>query len=176
MEFTIEKAKPKDAQNVRKLWLQLLKVYPNSFRTTFTEAKKTTVLTQKELISKTNLQKNSIMLLAETKKEIIGMITCLGGNLIKTKHIGTIVGFGVLPEFTKSGVGTALMNKLVNWAKKESLIERLEVSLYSDNYKVLKLYKKLGFVQEGLQKKASKGKNKNYQDIINLSLFLPKNE
>lgn len=171
MAFIIREAKLKDAQGVLKLRLKLLKAFPNAFRTTFVEGKKKTVNEQRKLIKSLVFRDNSTMLLAEIKGSLVGMVSCLGGNHNKTQHLGTVVGLGVLPKFCGNGIGRALMEKLIHWAEKGSPIERLEVNVYSDNIKAVKLYKRLGFITEGLQKKASKREDGTYQDIVNLVLF-----
>jgi ribosomal-protein-alanine N-acetyltransferase len=55
-----------------------------------------------------------------------------------------VLTVGVLPEHRKSGIGTAFMEKLENWASdKESNAMMLEVGV--DNANAIALYKSLGY-------------------------------
>jgi len=62
-----------------------------------------------------------------------------------------VLTVGVLPEHRKSGIGTAFMEQLENWASdKESNAMMLEVGV--DNSGAIALYKSLGYVQISLRK------------------------
>jgi ribosomal-protein-alanine N-acetyltransferase len=62
-----------------------------------------------------------------------------------------VLTVGVLPEHRKSGIGTAFMEQLENWASdKESNAMMLEVGV--DNSSAIALYKSLGYVQISLRK------------------------
>jgi len=57
-----------------------------------------------------------------------------------------VLTVGVLPEHRKSGIGTAFMEKLENWASdKESNAMMLEVGV--DNSGAIALYESLGYVK-----------------------------
>ena len=62
-----------------------------------------------------------------------------------------VLTVGVLPEHRKSGIGTAFMEQLENWASdKESNAMMLEVGV--ENSGAIALYKSLGYVQISLRK------------------------
>jgi len=174
MKFTIRKAKSKDAQASLELRFQLIEAYPDSFRTTLEEVKKKTIKSQEELIEKSASQKNSLMLLAEIENRLVGMVNCFGEDRFKIRHVGTIGGLGVLPQFCGQDIGAALMKKLIRWAKEKSSIERLQLSVYSDSKRAVKLYRDLGFNEEGVFKKASKKDDGSYQNLINMVMFFSK--
>jgi len=62
------------------------------------------------------------------------------------------IGMGVHDNFTGKGVGSALMQALVDTADNWLDIKRLELTVYTDNTAALALYKKFGFETEGLLK------------------------
>ena len=62
-------------------------------------------------------------------------------------EVGLIVGSG----FRRQGLGEALMNASVAWARLAG-ITKLTLSVFSDNEPAIALYQKLGFVQEGIEK------------------------
>lgn len=71
------------------------------------------------------------------------------GNLKKTKHVGEL-GMGVAKEFRGTGVGSALMDYAVKWAKRKKL-KKIALSVFSTSRVAIRLYEKFGFVREGVR-------------------------
>ena len=94
----------------------------------------------------------SLILVAETDSKFAGFLTAERGFAHRIKHSAYIV-LGVLKEYSNHGVGTHLMEQLLKWAS-ESKIIRLELTVMCHNEKALALYKKMGFVIEGIKKKS----------------------
>jgi RimJ/RimL family protein N-acetyltransferase len=67
-------------------------------------------------------------------------------------HVG-ILGVGLLPEFRGHGNGAALMNAAIEraWAKG---LSRIELTVRADNPRAKRLYERLGFVVEGVNRRA----------------------
>ena len=63
------------------------------------------------------------------------------------------------------GIGKKLMKELIDLSDNWLMLVRLELGVYTDNEKALKLYKSLGFEEEGL-KKYSAIRNGKYVDEI----------
>lgn len=63
-------------------------------------------------------------------------------------HVGTI-GMGVDDSWTGRGVGTALLGALVDLAERWLGLRRLELTVYADNERALRLYARFGFAVEG---------------------------
>lgn len=72
-------------------------------------------------------------------------------NQGRRSHAASI-GMGVHDDFTGKGIGSALMQALVDTADNWLDIKRLELTVYTDNPAALALYRKFGFEQEGLLK------------------------
>ena len=68
------------------------------------------------------------------------------------------------------GYGTICTKFMVDYAFNELNIRKITLSLLSDNIPALSLYKKCGFVQEGLLKN-EQFKNGKYHDIVLMALF-----
>jgi putative acetyltransferase len=66
-------------------------------------------------------------------------------------HVG-ILFIGVHPDFQRRGIGRALMQHLIDHAKKNGL-RRLELYVRSDNHAAQALYRGLGFHHEGTRAK-----------------------
>ena len=69
----------------------------------------------------------------------------------RCSHVG-VLAVGVHPEFQRRGIGRALMQHLIDHAKKHGL-KRLELNVRSDNHAAQALYRELGFRHEGTRAK-----------------------
>ena len=86
-----------------------------------------------------------------------------------THHIASI-GMMVAPEWRNRGVGSALLNQAIRWAR-EMRVEKLALSVYPDNEAGRALYAKFGFAEEGRLSGHSK-KRIGYRDEIVMGLWL----
>lgn len=78
-------------------------------------------------------------------------------------HVGSLV-MGLIPEYRGKGVGTCLVRKCLEHARHRKL-EYVRLQVYASNKAARRLYRKMGFHEEGLLKKARKYKGV-YQDIV----------
>ena len=62
------------------------------------------------------------------------------------------LGMQVQPAWQRQGVGTRLMDALVDYADNWLGLLRLELEVYTDNHKAQALYKRFGFVEEGVRR------------------------
>jgi RimJ/RimL family protein N-acetyltransferase len=69
------------------------------------------------------------------------------------------------------GLGTAMLSKLIDLAKKEGL-HRVGLTVVADNKPAINLYKKFGFKTEGAKKDAYFGEDGKYHDEIMMGLIL----
>jgi len=69
----------------------------------------------------------------------------------KTKHIRDLA-MGVAREHRGMGVGTALMDYAIRWARQRKL-KKIVLSVFSTNRKAIALYEKFGFATEGTRKR-----------------------
>jgi len=77
---------------------------------------------------------------------------------------------GVLKEHRRQGLGTVLMERTIEEAKRKGL-ERIELEVYASNTPAINLYEKWGFAREGVKKKARK-LDGEYDDIIEMAFFI----
>ena len=73
------------------------------------------------------------------------------GGMYTVLDEGYVTNIGVLPEYRKNGIGTKIVNKLIDFSivKQLSFIS-LEVRV--SNVVAINLYKKLGFEEQGKRK------------------------
>ena len=93
---------------------------------------------------------NSNIFIAEINKKIVGHLTIIGGHTKKINHRAHIV-IGILKDFTSKGIGFELFNAMENWRLKTD-INRLELTVMTNNEIGIKLYKKIGFEVEGIKR------------------------
>ena len=81
------------------------------------------------------------------------------------------IGMSVYKEMWGQGVGTALMDALITFAKSTGIIEIIHLEVRSDNTRAIVLYKKMGFHEIGVYPKKMKI-NGQYHDTIYMNLYL----
>lgn len=114
---------------------------------------------------------NSILLIAITPEgEVIGVCGFQGGKRRAVRHQGGI-GISVNIEWRNKGVGTALMQHLIDWAKGTGIITRMELTVMAHNERAIHVYEKLGFKLEGRQR-AALFKDGAYIDVFMMALLL----
>jgi RimJ/RimL family protein N-acetyltransferase len=91
---------------------------------------------------------NSIFLVAETGDEIIATSNCRGGKRKALRHVAHF-GISVARAWRGKGVGNAMMQEVVRWARENPIIHRVELEVYARNLPAIHLYEKYGFQVEG---------------------------
>jgi len=114
------------------------------------------------------LEKGHIHLVAAEGPKIAGWCDITRG-INGEVHVGHL-GMGVLNEFRGQGIGRRLMETAIAQARVLRL-EKIELQVFTANIPAMALYKKLGFVEEGLRKRA-RLVDGVYDDILLLALFL----
>ena len=82
----------------------------------------------------------------------------------RRRHCGGI-GMMVHRDYQGRGVGTKLMEALIGMADNWLMLVRLELDVFADNARAIALYKKFGFVEEGL-KRAEAIRSGEYVDSL----------
>ncbi|MDQ3192818.1 MAG: GNAT family N-acetyltransferase [Bacteroidota bacterium] len=130
-----------------------------------------TIEQERELIQSFIENKNSLFLIAIYNEQIVGNIDLSGSQRKALKHTA-VIGMGMLKEWRNTGLGTALLNCSINWAKQNPLLELLWLQVYANNQAGISLYKKAGFMENGIQKNFFKNQQNIYFDNITMSLEL----
>lgn len=102
---------------------------------------------EKEHIKKVKTSETSNYFVVMKNNKMIGCIGFNGNTARKMKHYGTI-GISVLKEYWGRGVATALLEKLISWAKEKG-IKKINLDVFENNKRAIKLYEKFGFKLEG---------------------------
>jgi putative acetyltransferase len=70
------------------------------------------------------------------------------GAHVRRRHVA-MIGISVRPDAQRQGVGTALMQALCDYADRWAQILRIELGVYTDNERAIRLYRRFGFEIEG---------------------------
>ena len=92
---------------------------------------------------------NGLFIIAEIAGALVGCITFKGGDKPRTQHVSEF-GCSVLKEYWKLGIGSVLVETLIEWAKSSGIIRKLNLKVRPDNNRAIALYERFGFVREGL--------------------------
>ncbi|WP_061994776.1 GNAT family N-acetyltransferase [Clostridium sp. ATCC 25772] len=161
-KLIIREAKIEDANEIIKLVKRVMREV--QFFTKESEEFNLTIEQEIEYIKKT-----SLFLIAEMEGKIVGCTTLQKGNSIRTRHVSTF-GITILKEYSGLKIGSALIKRVIEWAKVNE-IEKIELEVFSKNVVAIGLYKKFGFIVEGVRNKNIKI-NGNYEDTLLLAKFL----
>jgi ribosomal protein S18 acetylase RimI-like enzyme len=110
-----------------------------------------------------------IYLVAESNGEIVGHVFLESLNLKSICHVAQL-SICVHQGWQDKGIGTALMEYLIAWAKQSASIEKIELNVRASNSRAIALYKKMGFMEEGLLKNRIKVNENHYIDDILMAL------
>lgn len=79
-------------------------------------------------------------------------------------------GFGIMVhrDFQNKGVGSKLIEAILDVADNWLMLVRVELTVYTDNQRAIHLYEKYGFKKEGIKKMASI-RNGQYEDELLMS-------
>lgn len=134
----------------------------------------TMTLEQEENWIQSFLEKdNSLLIVAEFEGRIIGNIDISGHHRSMMQHTA-VIGMGILSDWRNSGLGTQLMQHGIRWAKENSILELLWLQVYTENQMAIALYKKMGFLENGIIKNFFNHSTR-YYDNLTMSLSVKQN-
>ena len=98
------------------------------------------------------LTANDHVMVGEVDGRVVGF-AILGVRDGKRRHSAWL-GIAVHDEFARRGVGRALMQSLLELADKWIGLARVDLEADAGNERAIAMYRRVGFVEEGRQKKA----------------------
>src|SRR3954451_2179402 len=82
----------------------------------------------------------------------------------KHRHKGTLWGMYVRPDARGGGVGARLVEAVVDHARAH--VELIELTVVSENAAARRLYRRCGFEEYGLEKRAAKYRGRYHDDVL----------
>ncbi len=114
--------------------------------------------------------KTSALFVGKIENEIVCVGSLMGGQKTRIAHQADLA-ISVKKEFWQLGIGSCLMDVLIDFAKKNGQTEILHLGVKSDNINAQRLYRKKGFKEIGTYERFFKIDG-NYFDEILMNLYL----
>ena len=127
-----------------------------------------------ETIEKMANHPTSAMIVAFIDNEIAGLAS-IGGSLRERLKHGADLGISVQKKFLHLGVGKALMQEIINFAKSTNILTALHLHVRVDNIHAIELYRKFGFEEFGVFPKQIRIDGV-YYDTLMMNLDLEQNQ
>lgn len=167
MVIEIRKMEVRDAESIIAHKTIVTEENPDTLATAI-ENKKITV--EEEIATIQSLGPNDFGIVALDGDTVIGMLNLRQDHRKKFEHIGQF-GISVQRAYTGTGTGTKMVEQTVEFARNNEKLEKIILTVFSNNPGAIKLYERLGFEEEATLKNQVKLKN-GYTDLVYMSNFL----
>lgn len=169
MEYIIRPVSPEDAEKLVEYMRKLtsepdlnIPWSPGEFTMTAQE--------ERDFITSFISDERSLWIVAAHGDEIVASSEIRTYKRSGLKHMATL-GIGIAKAHRGNRIGDRMMSHLVEWAKNEGGIKRIELWVFARNLPAIKLYLKHGFKIEG-KRTAGVFKNGEYLDDYLMGLIL----
>lgn len=112
-----------------------------------------------------------VYLVAERAGTTVGHAFLEPLPLAATSHVVRLT-LAVHDGHRRRGIGRALMDDLLRWARSNPRVEKVELQVRSSNEPALALYGSLGFIEEGRKTKRLKTGPNDYLDDVYMALWV----
>ncbi|MFS8639430.1 MAG: GNAT family N-acetyltransferase [Symbiobacteriaceae bacterium] len=163
-QIKIRMARPSDAEAFAEILAQPA-VYYNTFQLPHT----TPEVWRKRL--EANDPKYDYLLVAEVDGRVVGSLGLHRSRNPRTLHVATL-GMSVHDAYQGRGIGKALMAAAIDAADRWLNILRIELEVYPDNERAIKLYESFGFAVEG-RKRMAAFRDGQYVDLLVMGRIRP---
>lgn len=128
-----------------------------------------TLRMERRLIRQKRDAPGSLTLVAEADGGIVGQITTSRDRRWRLNH-NLEFGIVIHQGWQGSGLGRALIECLIGWARQQAGLDRLELRVTEGNSIARALYESLGFVEEGRRKGAIRSESGARRDDVLMAL------
>lgn len=143
-----------DAQSYQELRLSALKINSEAFGSTYEREVKFSPETVVERLKPT--EDKFVLGAFDDRGSLVGIVTFMRENGLKTAHKGNVYGMYVAPEMRGFGLGKSLMLELIRKTRDYDGLEQINLTVVSDNDSAKKLYNSVGFEVYGVERNALK--------------------
>jgi len=142
------------------------------FLTTTEEAKEFQIPEkEQEHIEKFYNDDNKLLLITLDDEKIVSMSHLEAGSKKRIQHVASM-GISILPDYRGNGLGTEIMQAMIDWATQHPIIEKLSLEVWGNNAPAIGLYEKMGFLEEGRKKRQLKYPDGTYDDMVCMYRFV----
>jgi RimJ/RimL family protein N-acetyltransferase len=111
-----------------------------------------------------------VFLLGLVEGRIVASLSFNNGKRKRLEHYGEF-GMSVRREFWGDGIGAILVDSLIDWAKENRIVTKINLMVRHDNVRAINLYLKKGFSFEGKIPRGIRIKGE-YHDVYTMGLCL----
>ena len=166
--LTIRKPKKQDAQE---LLNYAKKIGAESDNLTFgAEGLPYTLEQEEKMIENWSNSTSTAMFVGIVDDKIVTSVFISSPAKERLAHQSSIA-ISVLKEYWGIGIGTHMMNMLIDFAKNSDTIELIHLGVHANNTNAIALYKKFGFQEIGRYPKFFKINGEYYDEIL-MNLYL----
>ena len=90
---------------------------------------------------------------------------------LRRRHVMSL-GISVSTAAQRQGIGSALIAALLDYSDRWAQVLRVELSVFADNARAIRLYERFGFVREGLMR-AYAMRDGRYADVLAMARLHP---
>ena len=162
VELLFREAKVEDASHYQQLMCQLRQETSYLIFDTKNDLNDCSAL--RELLAQYEQASSSIILVVELAGELIATANLSVRNLLEDLQLGE-VGIAVIKEYWGCGIGSALIDSLIDFAEQTSL-NILTLEVLASNHRAINLYRKFGFCEIGRSSQWINQDGKYYDTIV----------
>lgn len=169
VEFTIREAIPTDAAEI----LRALKIIGSQtpFLVMDEKGLEMTIEEMSENLENLYDSQNNVLMVALADNKVIGTASVKASAKKRMEHIGEI-GISILKDYWGFGLGSLMMEELIDWAKESDVIRRLELTVQHRNQRAVHVYEKIGFVTEAIMPRGAKTDEGEFLDVHLMSMMI----
>lgn len=103
---------------------------------------------EQEFLSKYRASDNQLYTLGIINDRIVSTLNFSAGRRPRVRHTGEF-GMSVHKQFWGRGIGSFMLDALLDWAKHTHIVTKINLRVRTDNQRAIQLYERKGFVKEG---------------------------
>lgn len=124
-----------------------------------------------EILTDFQCSSQHLCLLACLDEEIIGLVSVQSSHQYAIAHIGSVF-IGIKQVYWGYGIGSLLLDNMLDWARTSSFLHRLELTVQVRNTAAIHLYQKMGFAIEGQKRHGARTKEGEWLELYYMGQLL----
>ena len=130
-----------------------------------------TVADERDLIDRCSASETEVIFIAECDGATVAMIDFHGGRHARIRHT-TAFGMSVAQPWRGRGIGRAILGTGIAWMRRNTPWEKVCLDVLADNGQALRLYRSLGFEEEGRLKRHVRRGPGHDVDLLQMAKWL----